>query len=285
MGKAEYVEVRCKTALNRVQGMPFRWSLNPYVGCVHGCHYCYARAYYALAEHGDPGLDFESRILVKTNVAAVLARELARPSWGGEQVALGTSTDCYQPAEARYRLTRASLESLLAYRNPIGMVTKAPLVLRDLDLLADLARVAKVRVFFTITTVDPVLWRQVEPGTPHPRRRLEAVRRLNAAGVPAGVLLAPILPGLTDSEESLAAVMAAAAEHGAVYFGAGPLRLPPVVKEHYLGFVGARFPALLPRYERAYRATYAPRDYQARLDERLRRLRARYGFAADASAA
>ena len=281
MRQVEYVEVRCKTALNRVQGMPFRWSLNPYVGCVHSCHYCYARAYYAKAGHGDANQDFESRLLVKTNIAEVLGKELARPSWAGEQVALGTATDCYQPAEARYRLTRALLETLLAHRNPVGLVTKAPLILRDLDLLAALARAAKVRVFFTVTTVDPVLWRQVEPGTPHPRKRLEAVQRLNAAGVPAGVLLAPILPGLTDSEASLEAVVAAAAEYGATSFGAGPLRLPPVVKEHYLDFVGASFPALLPRYERAYPAAYAPRDYQRRLDERLSRLRARYGFDED----
>jgi DNA repair photolyase len=211
----------------------------------------------------------------------VLRKELARPSWTGEQVALGTATDCYQPAEARYRLTRALLEVLLAHRNPVGLVTKAPLVLRDLDLLAVLARVAKVRVFFTITTVDPVLWRQVEPGTPHPRKRLEAMRRLNAAGVPAGVLLAPILPGLTDSDESLEEVMAAAAEHGAAYFGATPLRLPPVVKEHYLGFVGTTFPTLLSRYERAYDGAYAPRTYQVRLQERVDRLRARHGFVED----
>jgi DNA repair photolyase len=230
MTRAEYVEVHCKTALNRVQGMPFRWSLNPYGGCTHACHYCYARAYYARADHGDADRDFETRILVKVNIAEVLARELARPRWSGEQVALGTATDCYQPIEGRYRLTRALLETLLAHRNPLGIVTKGPLILRDLDLLAALAQVARVRVFFTITTVDPALWRQVEPGTPHPRKRLQAVQRLNAAGVPAGVLLAPILPGITDSEAALEAVIVAAAEHGAAYFGATPLRLPAGVK-------------------------------------------------------
>jgi DNA repair photolyase len=173
------------------------------------------------------------------------------------------------------------LEVLVAHENAAGLVTKAPLVLRDVDLWAALARVAKVRIHFTITTLDPAIWRQVEPGTPNPRRRLEAVRRLNAAGVPTGVLLAPILPGITDSEESIEAVVAAAAEYGAVSFGAGALRLAPGVREHYLGWLGATRPELVPRYERAYRGTYAPQEYQERLNERIDRLRARYGFAED----
>jgi DNA repair photolyase len=197
-------------------------------------------------------------------------------------VALGTATDCYQPIEARYRLTRALLEVLLAHRNPVGLVTKAPLVLRDLDLWRALALVTKVRVYLTITTIDPAVWRQIEPGTPNPRRRLEAVRRLNEAGVPAGVLLAPILPGITDSEASIEAVVAAAAEHGAASFGAGALRLAPGVRDHYLRFVGEARPDLLPRYERAYTGTYAPPAYVARLNERVDRLRARYGFGQDA---
>jgi DNA repair photolyase len=206
MAKIEYVEVRCKSALNRVQGMPFAWSLNPYAGCVHACVYCYARSHYALAGHGEPTRDFETRILVKTNFAEVLRRELGRPSWGFETVALGTVTDCYQPAEGRFRITRAALEALRDVANPLGMVTKSPLVLRDLDVLADLARQAKVRIFFTITTVDLGLWRTLEPGTANPFKRLEVMRRLNEAGVPAGVLLAPILPGITDSVASLDAV-------------------------------------------------------------------------------
>ncbi len=282
MSPVQCIEVEAKTALNRVQGMPFRWSLNPYSGCSHSCHYCYARAYYARADHGDPDRDFETRIFVKVNLASLLAAELARPSWRGEQVALGTSTDCYQPVEARYRLTRRLLEVLLAHQNPAGLVTKAPLVLRDLDLWRALAQVAKVRIFFTVTTLDPNVWRQLEPGTPDPRRRLEAVRRLNAAGVPTGVLLAPILPGITDSDASIEAVVAAAAEHGAAYFGATGLRLPPDVREHYLRFVGGVRPDLLPRYERAYPGVYAPGDYLTRLDEGVGRLRARYGFRDDA---
>jgi DNA repair photolyase len=239
---------------------------------------CYARAYYVVAERGDADRDFQSRVFVKTNLPAVLRHELGRPSWAGELVALGTATDCYQPAEARYRLTRAAVEALAERGNPMSLVTKAPLVLRDLDLLSALARVTTVRVFFTVTTVDRALWRQVEPGTPDPRHRLAAVRRLNEAGVPAGVLLAPILPGITDSEAAIEAVVAAAAEHGAVFCGAATLRLPPVVKEHYLGFVGEQFPELAARYARAYPGTYAPREYLTRIDERVERIRARHGF-------
>jgi DNA repair photolyase len=281
MARVRYVEVRCKSALNRVEGMPFRWSLNPYSGCAHRCHYCYARAYYAKADFGTPDHDFDRQILVKVNFPEVLRRELGRPSWRAEQVAIGTSTDAYQPAEGRFRLTRRVLESLRDHANPLGMVTKSPLVIRDADLLADLARLAKVRVFFTITTLDPELWRLLEPGTANPLKRLHALRCLRQAGVPAGVLLAPILPGITDSVGSIDAVARAAAEHGACFFGASALRLGPVVKEHYLGFIAQQFPSLLPRYERAYPATYAPRDYQCALDARVDRIRSRHGFDED----
>ena len=281
MARPEYVEVACKSALNRVQGMPFKWSLNPYAGCAHACVYCYARSHYALAGHGDPGREFETRILVKTNFAEVLRRELGRPRWAFETVALGTVTDCYQPAEGRFRITRATLEALRDVANPLGMVTKSPLVLRDLDILAPLARVAKVRIFFTITTVDLDLWRRLEPGTASPFKRLEVMRRLHAAGVRAGVLLAPILPGITDSTASLEAVARAAAEHDAAFLGTSTLRLAPVVKDQYLTFVDRQFPDLVERYERAYFGSNAPREYQRALDERVDRIRARYGFAAD----
>src|SRR3954451_9423088 len=252
MGRVEYTPILCKSALNRVRGMPFSWSLNPYVGCVHSCHYCYARAYYAIAQYGNAGADFETRIMVKTNLPEVLRRQLARRSWRGETVAIGTSTDAYQPAEGRFRLTRRALEAFRDFQNPIGMVTKSPMVFRDLDVLADLARLARVRIFFTVTTVDLSLWRTLEPGTANPFKRLEVMRRLNEAGVPAGVLLAPILPGITDSTASLEAVAEAAAEYQAAFLGASTLRLAPVVKEQYLGWVDGAYPELLPRYERAY---------------------------------
>jgi DNA repair photolyase len=250
-------------------------------GCSQWCHYCYSRAYYVRAEHGNADEDFETRILVKANFPEVLRRELARSSWRGEQVALGTATDAYQPAEGRFRLTRRVLEALRDAGNPLGLVTKSPMILRDLDVLAELASVAKVRVFFTITTVDLKLWRVLEPGTANPWKRLYVLGKLREAGVPAGVLLAPILPGITDSVESIGAVAAAAAEHKSAFFGATALRLAPVVKEHYLGFVGGEFPNLLPRYQRAYTGTYAPREYQVKLDARVDRIRAHYGFDED----
>src|SRR3954464_3548194 len=242
--------------------MPFRWSLNPYSGCVHACVYCYARSHYALAGHGEPGREFETRILVKTNFADVLRRELGRPRWSFEMVAIGTVTDCYQPAEGRFRITRAALEALRDVANPLGMVTKSPLVLRDLDVLAPLARLAKGRLSFPITTVDLSLWRTLEPGTANPFKRLEVMRRLNEAGGPGGVLLAPILRGIADSTASLQAVAEAAADYNAAFLGTSTLRLAPVVKEQYLGWVDVAYPDLLPRYERAYFGSNAPREYQ-----------------------
>ena len=277
MARVQYREILCKSALNRVEGMPFRWSLNPYRGCAHACHYCYARASHTFYDmNGDE--DFETKILVKVNFAEVLAKELGRRSWIGEQVAMGTVTDCYQPAEGRFRVTRRTLETLLTHRNPMSMVTKSPMILRDLDILAALAKIANVRISFTITTVDTALWRKVEPGTANPFKRLHVMRLLNKAGVPAGVLLAPILPGITDSVESIEAVTAAAREHGAAFLDGTALRLAPVVKEHYLGFIGGSFPHLLPRYELAYPGTYAPRVYTDKLQARLDRIRDRYGF-------
>lgn len=278
MARVEYVETECKSAINRVSGMPFGWSLNPYVGCAHACQYCYARAYYRIAEHGDAGRDFETRILVKANLPTVLRRELRRPSWRHETVAIGTGTDAYQPAEGRFRLTRRALEAFRDHANPIGLVTKSPLILRDRDVLADLAAVAKVRIFFTITTVDLALWRTLEPGTANPFKRLAVMGRLVDAGVPAGVLLAPILPGITDSVESIEAVAQAARDHGAMWFGSSALRLRPIVKEHYLGFVEDEFPELLERYQRAYAFTNAPQAYQDALTARVEKIRERYGF-------
>lgn len=282
MTRPHYVEITCKSALNRVQGMPFKWSLNPYRGCVHACHYCYARAshtYYGM----DGDRDFETKIMVKTNIIDVLRYELRRRSWVGEQVALGTVTDCYQPAEGRYRLTRGILEALLERQNPVSMVTKSPLVLRDLDLLTALADVVPVRVFFTITTVDERLWRHLEPGTAPPLQRLRSMRRLADVGICAGVLLAPILPGITDSHGAIDAVVAAAAEYHAAFIGSTVLRLAPVVKEHYLGLIERAFPDLLPRYLRAYPGAYAPRAYLDGVEMRVAEARQRHGFSDDAS--
>jgi DNA repair photolyase len=280
MAKATYIEAPCKSAINAVTGMPFRWSLNPYRGCVHACHYCYARAthaYFGL----DADRDFETNIFVKSNIVGVLRKELAKPSWRGEQIAIGTATDAYQPAEGQFTLTRGVLEALLDFRNPAGIVTKSTLILRDLDLWAELAKVARARVYFTITTLDRELWKRIEPGTPPPAQRLRAMAQLTAAGVPCGVLMAPVLPGLTDSTASIDSVASAAAAHGAVAFYPLPLRLAPLVREHYLNWVERNAPALTARYLRAFHGQNLPKPYTERLDALAAEMQRRYGFETD----
>jgi DNA repair photolyase len=230
MARPEYLEITCKSAVNRVQGVPYlKWSLNPYGGCVHRCRFCFAVQYRVVADQGTQQ-DFGTRLFIKTNIVEVLARELRRPALLGEHITVGTATDPYQPVEGRYRLTRGALALLREHANPVSLLTKSPMIVRDVDLLADLARVASAEVFFSITTVDLDLWRSVEPGTANPFHRLRAMRTLREAGVPAGVLMAPVLPGLTDSAESIQAVAAAAREHNAAYFSANALRLAPHVK-------------------------------------------------------
>jgi DNA repair photolyase len=281
MSKTSHIELPCRTALNRVSGMPFRWSLNPYRGCTHSCHYCYARATHPyLGLNADE--DFETKIVVKTNMPEVLRQELRKPSWTRERVAIATATDAYQPCEGRYRLTRRCLQALRDAATPVSIVTKSTLILRDLDLLSDLAHGPGATVYFTITTLDSDLWRLIEPGTPSPFKRLAVLRRFSEAGVPTGVFLAPILPGITDAVESIDAVAAAAKAHGAVSFGSAVLRLAPVVKEHYLAFVAETFPELLPRYERAYTGTNISSEYQVAIERRLARIRERHGFVTDA---
>ena len=280
MGQPQYIESPCKSALNRVSGMPFRWSLNPYRGCVHGCHYCYARATHAYLGHERRGglLDPDRG---QNQYARGLAPGVGKPSWTRERVAIGTATDAYQPCEGRFRLTRQCLEVLRDSQTPLSIVTKSTLIVRDLDLLGELARGPGATVYFTITTLDD-LWRLIEPGTPPPEKRLRVLRRLSEAGVPCGVFLAPILPGITDSVGSIDAVAAAAKAHGAITFGSGVLRLAPAVREHYFAFVAEAFPDLLPRYERAYTGTSISADYLTAIDRRVAAIRARHGFAQDA---
>src|SRR5687768_6990758 len=195
--EARYQEIHCRSALNRVKGMPFAWTLNPYRGCTHACHYCYARRYHTQFELGADD-EFASIIFVKTNFVDVLRRELQKPSWQGEYVAVGTATDCYQPIEGHYKLTRRSLEVLCEFRNPAGVVTKGPMIVRDKDVLADLSANAGCSVYVSVPCVDEDVWRQLEPGTAHPMQRLRAVRELVDAGVRAGVLMSPIVPGISD---------------------------------------------------------------------------------------
>jgi len=249
--RVEYREEPCRSALNRVKGMPFGWSLNPYMGCVHRCTFCYVRAFEARADR--PWDDrYGASIRVKTNVAQVLRRELARASWEQEPVAIGAATDPYQPAEGRYRLTRACLEALAEAANPFSIITRGPLVVRDVDVLAAAARVAEVSVTFSVPTLDDAIWRSTEPGTAPPRQRLRALARLVDAGIRASVGMAPILPGLSDRPELLADVVREARAAGATGVWANLLHLNPGTREHFLAALERDWPELLPEYERLY---------------------------------
>ena len=255
-------EVECKTVLNRVKGMPFKWSINPYKGCVHGCHYCYARRYHAFIDL-NPGEDFTGLILARVNAPEVLRRELARRSWKRETVALGTATDPYQPIEGRYRITRGILEALRDHRTPVSIVTKGTMIVRDLDVLVDLAGRAGASVCMSISTLDRETWRRLEPGTAPPWQRLRAVQKLSEAGVEAGVLIAPIVPGITDTSDHLRELVKAAAEHGARFVGSRVLALQGSVKDHFLGFMRKEYPGLLAEYRRLFPGANADRGYAA----------------------
>ncbi|MEO6236172.1 MAG: radical SAM protein [Vicinamibacterales bacterium] len=283
--EARYQEITCRSALNPVKGMPFKWTLNPYRGCTHACHYCFARRYQTQFELG-PGDEFSSLIFVKVNFAEVLRRELDQPSWVREQVALGTATDPYQPIEGHYKLTRRSLEALIAARTPVGIVTKGPMIVRDADLLTELTRVAACTVCLSVPTVDEDTWRALEPGTAHPLQRLRAVRTLRNAGINAGVLMAPVVPGFTTQTSKLEATIKACADHGAAFVGANLLYLKGGTKDHFMGFLRHSFPDMVQSYERLYPGAYAAPEYvgavralidmlqeRHRVDKRLRRVK------------
>ena len=257
--RVQYREEECRSALNRVKGMPFGWSLNPYTGCAHRCTFCYVRAFERRADR--PSDDRYGRsIRVKVNVAEVLARELARRSWARETVAIGAATDPYQPAEGRYRLTRACIEVLGRAASPFGLITRGPLIVRDVDVLQEAARRADVSVTFSVPTLDHEVWRKTEPGTAPPRQRLHALKTLVEAGIKAGVGMAPILPGLSDRPEQLAEVVRAARAAGATGVWANLLYLAPGTKEHFLEALARDWPEQLPRYEELYaHGAYLPR--------------------------
>lgn len=249
--RMEYREEPCRSALNRVKGMPFTWSLNPYSGCAHRCTFCYVRAFEARAER--PSDERYGRsIRVKPNIAEVLRRELGRPSWKRESVAIGAATDPYQPAEGRFRLTRACIRELGAARTPFSLITRGPMVRRDIDVLVEAATRTKVHVSFSVPTLDERIWRTTEPGTAPPRRRLETVRLLVDAGIDTGVALAPILPGLSDDPALLAEVVREARAAGATGVWANVLHLRPGTREHFLEALARDWPELLPEYERLY---------------------------------
>jgi DNA repair photolyase len=250
--RVAYREEPCKSALNRVKGMGFEWSLNPYMGCVHRCTFCYVRAFERRADR--PSDERYGRsIRVKINVAEVLRTELARRTWHGEGIAIGAATDPYQPAEGRYKLTRACLEALRDAWNPFSLITRGPMIVRDVDVLAEASRRADVSVTFSVPTIDDDVWRTTEPGTAPPRQRLRALKTLVEAGVRASVGMAPILPGISDRPEQLAEVVRAARAAGACGIWANLLFLRPGTREHFLENLARDWPEELDRYERLYR--------------------------------
>jgi DNA repair photolyase len=282
--EARYQEVSCRSALNRVRGMPFEWTLNPYRGCTHGCHYCFARRYHVQFEL-NPDDEFASVILVKTNIVETLARELDRPSWTRNLVAIGTATDPYQPIEGHYRLTRGCLEALARGRTRAGLVTKGPMVVRDRDVLQDLTRAAGCTIYMSVPTVDEDAWSNLEPGTAHPLQRLRAVRALVEAGIDAGVLMAPIVPGFSSSRAKLEATIKAISDHGARFVGCNVMHLQDGTRDHFMSFIRREFPSMLPRYERLYTRKYPPDAYRKEVRGMVRVLLQRYGLTARESEA
>ena len=273
---ASYRDEPCKTALNRVRNMPFAWSLNPYMGCAHRCTFCFVRAFERLAERPSDNR-YGTSIRVKTNLVEVLRRELARRSWRHEQVAVGTATDPYQPAEGRFRLTRGAIVALGESRTPFGLITRGPMIVRDVDVLTAAAQRAGVGITFSIPTLDQDIWRRTEPGTAPPRQRLRAIRTLIDAGIDASVGMAPILPGLTDDPARMAEVVRAARDAGATSIWTNVLYLRPGTREHFLENLARDWPELLPRYLALYaRSAYVSRDVLTPVRRRVTELASRY---------
>lgn len=258
--QARYQPVRVKSALARAHGMPFKWALNPYRGCTHACEYCYARKYQAHLELG-AGDDFSTLIFVKENLPDVLKRELSRPSWAREHVAVGTATDPYQPIEGRTALTRRCLEALLASGTPFSITTKGPMVVRDVDVLKQATRGAGCQVFLSVPTVDERAWAALEPGTAPPAQRLRAVRTLTEAGIEAGVLMMPLVPGITTTRAAVTQTLEAIHRTGARFVGANVAHLEEGVRSHFFAFLEREYPALVHGYTQLYRKAYAPPDY------------------------
>jgi DNA repair photolyase len=260
-------EVRAKSALNKVPGdyLPFNWTVNAYRGCTHACKYCFARNTHTYLDM-DAGRDFEREIVVKVNVPELLAAELRKPGWKRELVAFGTNTDPYQWVEGRYELMPPMLEALRDTRTPASVLTKSPLAMRDLELFRELKEHAGMSVDFSVPTLDESAWRATEPHTPHPRKRLEAVAELNAVGIPSGVLIAPLMPGINDAPEQVAEIVALAEEAGATFIGGIALHLRPGVREVFMSWLTDERPDLVERYEGLYsKGAYAPAAERKRI--------------------
>lgn len=276
---ATYQEVRCRSALNRVKGKAYmQWSLNPYRGCTHGCHYCFARRYHSHLEL-DGGDQFASVIFVKTNFVEVLRRELDRPSWKKESVGFGTATDPYQPIEGTYKISRGVLEALRDFSSPVGIVTKGPMIVRDIDVLQDLSTRTTCRVHMSIPTVDEDAWDRLEPGVAHPSQRLRAVREMVDAGIDCGVLMAPIVPGFSTQPRKIEATIKAIADTGATSIGAMVMHMDGGTKEHFMALLRREYPDLVPMYDELYASRYVKKDYEQRVQEVVSLMRQRYGVA------
>jgi DNA repair photolyase len=275
--RTEFREEPCKTALNRVRGMPFRWSLNPYMGCAHQCTFCYVRAFERRADR--PADErYGASIRVKVNVVEVLRQELSKRTRKREQVAIGAATDPYQPAEGSYRITRGCLQALADAWTPFSIVTRGPMIIRDIDVLVEASSRAEVSVNFSIPTLDPDIWRKTEPGTAPPHQRLRAIERLVKAGIKAGVGMAPILPGISDKPELLSQVIKAAREVGATHLWANVLHLRPGTREHFLSYLARDWPEELDRYLELYKKPYLSDAAKQPTFDMVEALRAQYGI-------
>ena len=264
---ARYQEVRVRSALAEVRGMPFRWALNPYRGCTHACEYCYARKYQRHLELGT-GDDFSSLILVKTNLPEALRREVRRAAWARENVAVGTATDPYQPIEGHYRITRRCLEVLTDSGTPFSIVTKGPMIVRDADVLERATGAAGCQVFMSVPTVDEAAWAKLEPGTAPPRQRLRALRTLADRGVDTAVLMMPLVPGITTAPAIVDRTVRAITDEGLRLAGMCVARLDPGVREHFFAFLEREYPHLVEGYRRLYVNTQPPREYVAAVKRR-----------------
>jgi DNA repair photolyase len=266
--ETRFYEVRAKSILNRVpeaSRMPFRWTINPYRGCSHACGYCFARPTHKYLDF-NAGRDFEREIVVKVNAPELVRAELARPSWQGEHVALGTNTDPYQWVEGRYKLMPGIWEAMRDAANPCSILTKSPLLLRDLELMKQIAQRTDFSAAVSVPTLDERAWRSSEPHTPNPRARLEAVAELTRAGIRTGVLVAPLMPGINDAPEQVAPILELASEAGASFVTGIALHLRADVKDLFFEWLEANRPDLIPRYKALYRrGAYMPTEERRRL--------------------
>ena len=281
--EVEYFTLRVRSVLNRCTGtrMPFTWTINPYRGCEFACKYCYARYTHEFMEMRD-GLEFEQKIYAKQHAAELLRQEL-RHVKPGEDIAIGTATDPYQPIERKLEITRSILQELTRHSGlELGIVSKSTMVVRDIDLLKEISQQNRISVSLTVTTADNDLARILEPRAPRPDLRLEALKELRKAGIRAGVICAPVLPGITDSPKQLEAVVRAAAHAKANHIYANPLFLKPCSAAVFMPFLREHFPQLVPEYEKRFQDhAFLPGTYRKRISELISRLRAKYGIRSD----